>query len=211
MALAVDTFNNAGSANNTGQTFALTLAAGANLLVIGQGERIAPSAAPSWNGSNAGVTLAVGAGSAGVRSYLYYLANPTTGTHNVVTTNGSDWNSPGAISFTGASTTITNTAQVDSGASSNNFSSTCVSSVGSIVVDYTNNGQGEVMTATGSGQTRRWETHVANGIAMSTTTGATTTTVGYSQSTPNAWSMALMSIDAAGGGGSSFIPKIIMS
>lgn len=203
MALAYDFSNNAGSANNTGQTFSMTLAAGATLLVIGQGERVAPSAAPSWNGSNTGVTLGASGTCSSGAAYLYYLANPTTGTHNVVTTNSSGWNSPGAISFTGASTTITNTNSVTNGSSSSTTSATCTSTTSSLVVDYVNHNQGATMTATGTGQTKRWGTQTANGIAMSTTTGAATTTVSYSTSGANVWCQALISVDQAGGSSSS--------
>lgn len=195
MAVAVDYVNNAGSANNTGQTFSMTLAAGATLLIIGQGERVAPSAAPSWNGSSTGVTLAVSGTCSSGAAYLYYLANPTTGTHNVVTTNASGWNSPGAISFTGASTTITYTNSVTNGTSTTTPSSTCTSTTSSIVVDYINHNQGSALTATGSGQTKKWGTQTANGIAMSTTTGASTTTVSYSVAGANVWCMALLSVD----------------
>ncbi len=196
MAVAVDFVNNAGSANNTGQTFSMNLAAGATLLIIGTGERVPPSATPTWNGSSTGVTQIASASISSGEARLYALANPTTGTHNVSVTNASGWNSPGAISFTGASTTITNSNNV-TGASSSTTTGTCTSTVGSIVVDYSNNNQGATLTATGTGQTRRWETHVANGCAMSTTDGAATTTVTYTQTGSNTFCMALLSVDVA--------------
>lgn len=209
MALAFDTTNNAGSLNNTGATFSLTLAAGATMLVIGQGERVPPSATPSWNGSSVGVTLADNGTCASGNAYLYYLANPTTGTHNVITTNASGFNSPGAISFTGASTTVTNVNHVTNGGSTTTPSGTCTSSATSLVVDYTNDNQGELLTATGTGQTKRWSTQVANSIAMSTTTGAASTTVSYSHAVANVFCMALMSVDEAAAAGAGWYIALV--
>lgn len=197
MAVAIDTFNNSGSANSTGSTFALTVSASATIMIIGQGERVAPSAAPSWNGSSTGVTLSDNGTCLSGKAYLYYLANPTSGTHNVVTTNSSGFNSAGAITFTGSATTITNHNNVSSGSSTLTPSGTCTSSATSLVVDYLNQNAGSaVISATGTGQTLKWETHVANNCAMSVTTGASTTTVSYLIGSANVFCMALVSVDA---------------
>lgn len=178
-----------GGVASTGVTFAHDN--NGDMLIVGAGERGTPSGV-TYNGV---AMTALGAFNNGVSNNgnMYYLSAPTSGSNNVVESHSIGYSTVGATSLIGASDTI---GTYGTGSGTSTTPSKAISSaVTSIVVDHCIHNQGAILTATGTGQTRRYNLEQANAVAGSTTTGAATTTVSYSCVGSNVWSIGCVSVD----------------
>lgn len=131
----------------------------------------------SYNGTS--MTQGPDANGNSVNSTFWYLANPSTGANNCVTTTGSAWQQGGSISFTGGDTTDpTGGTGTNSALSTSATVSITTQNNDSIIVDgiHTNN----VPSAWGTNQTERWTSSGQDDFCGSTksfsTAGATTMT-----------------------------------
>lgn len=163
-----------------------------NMLIVGAGERGTPSGV-TYNGVTM-TGLAAYGNTTTNNCRIYYLPNPASGANNVVESHSSGYSVVGATSIIGASPVIG--AFASSTGNSTTPSVVVASAIGSIVVDHCNHNQGNVLTATGTGQTRRYRLEQGNAVAGSTTVGASTTTVSYSCTGANLWSIGAVSVNA---------------
>lgn len=181
--------SSSGGAASTSVTFSHTNAG--DYLVVGAGERGTPSGC-TYNGVPLTLGNTFGNGSAN-NGKQYYMIAPPVGTYNIVESHSSGYSTVEAISLTNASQTAPATAGSNTG-NSTATSGTIASVVGGLVVDHAIHNQGSILTATGTGQTRRAHLEQANAVAASTTTGAASVTVSYSNVGANDWSIGMLAI-----------------
>ncbi len=181
-AIAYDTSGS--NSGTTSFTISLTIASGASLFVfVGSEESVLPTSVV-WNSSEALTQV----GQTGYyKSGWYYLANPTSGTHDVtvtiVGTAGAN-----AISLTGmaASSAIGADHLTDWGSVGATTGSDTITTAtaNSWVLNglYVGGGGGGTITATGANQTKRADVD-AGAYSISASTQTTTTAGGYT----NTW------------------------
>ena len=187
-------------------TFAHTTTAGGlnRLLIVAVHMNVVPNTAAVVSGVTYGgvaMTQAQAITDAGndTRTEIWYLLNPLTGSNSVVVTgtNLSATATQGlasATSFTGVDQTTPGSIAYQNNGNSGTPSSTLVSAAGELVVDYVTVRQAAVRTATGAGQTLRYEATSTAPITtddvlalMSTEPGAASVTMSYT-TTSRRWS-----------------------
>ncbi len=100
-AIARDVHDKVAGGVDTGKTLSLNIASGAVLFCLTYAEN--NSAACSWNGTSM-TKIVTATNSANYWLTVFFLGNPTSGTHNLVSSNTSVYNSLYGVSYTGAST-----------------------------------------------------------------------------------------------------------
>lgn len=113
MAIARDIHGNDGNTTDSGKTTSITLGGTANILIVGSFSGVNdPSAPPTWNGVSMGAAVVTNSNVDTDELHIYFMANPATGTHNLVTSfPASTNNTTFWASYSGASTaTPTSTA-----------------------------------------------------------------------------------------------------
>lgn len=207
MAIAFDTSGAAQSA--TGSEFtctlSLTVASGASLWVgVSNANASGDAATVTWNTTEA-LTKAVSRTPGGFTTdALWYLANPTPGTHNIVATFSSLCESTViAISLTGTDASPLGATASNGGTATSGSTSVTTTTDNSVVVDMITVNGNQALTATGSGQTIRqdfahnvssgWE----DGASTMTTTTAGSYAPAYSWSPSRIWNQVAVEVKAA--------------
>lgn len=194
------TTSSSGGVASTSVTFAHTVPVG-GVLVVGAGERSAPSGC-TFNGI-AMTSLGTFNNGASNNGRMFWIGSQGDGVaHNVVESHAEGYSTVGASSATGTSTSSAPTLVTNTG-SSTTPSVVVTSSADSLIIDHCIHNQGTILTATGTGQTRRYNLEQANAVAGSSTTGAASRTVSYSCVGSNSWSIGAVSLDPVAGGSGS--------
>lgn len=214
-AIAVDATSKGNSNAATSLTIAHTTGTGANRLML-VGVTVGSS---SSSGSNAGTVNSVTYGGAAltlvgvvsesnnrVRSYIYQLLNPSTGTANVVVTLSGATAKPlyaGVTTFTGVNQSTPLGAYTSRNSSSTTSASLTVSSApGELVFDtiaVDGESYSNIALTVGAGQTARWTTNTTNYLSggSSTEAGANSVTMSWSWSSSNQYAIGAVAIKPA--------------
>ena len=173
------------TSNGTTLTVAHTVDAGTKgaliVVVINVGGGGNPTGV-TWNGAAEALTLLSGVTNTGTVS-IWYLANPTAATDNVVATWGSNntERSLSAFNCYGVNQTTPMTGAVSDSGTGTSASSTVTTTVGDLVVDGAWHNGADAATP-GAGQTERYDIALGIGRHSATTEEATTTSTVMSQS-----------------------------
>ena len=161
--VAIDSSSSSSGSNVSSLTWSHTVSGANRLLVVGISRRAYGSVSVSsatYNGVALTNSGSVQAGSGDFsRSEIWYLANPNTGTNNIVVTlsGGNDWIEAGAMSFTGVNqTTPLGAFASNSGTSGTSASVNVSSATGDIVIDTLTFWNASLDATKGASQTLRW-------------------------------------------------------
>ena len=193
MALAIGTSTTKSQRSVASLTYAHD-ATGADMLIIGAGERKYATAA-TYNGVSA--TALTRADNVAAQARQFYLPSPTTGSNNIVVTFDSAGScQSGATNFSGASATIGSEAQ-STGTSANITGGSITAASGDIIIDYASHGNGTPNTVDGS-QTQQYQVAQDNTMLCSTKGGSgSSTNMSWTSGTISLWASCSVVVQAA--------------
>lgn len=189
-------------------TFALNCT-GADLLIVGGGERVAASSV-TYNGVSLTAYTSVTNGAANARQFS--LNSPASGSNNVVVTMTTTGHSAAVAScYSGFNSGSIVLGSTGTGSSTSIATGTITNASGDLVVDYYSHGGGG--TTPGASQTV-----IANPTAGANSNGASYKsgtgsgfTMSWSGGGSSVWAISALVITPGAGGGATYIPKIMMS
>ncbi|MBX3010174.1 MAG: DUF11 domain-containing protein [Caldilineaceae bacterium] len=215
-AIAVEATSKANSNAANTLTFAHTTGNGANRLLLvavavgsstSTGGNATTVSSVTYGGTSLTLVGSISESGSRVRSYLYSLLAPPTGTANVVVTLSSSATRPlyaGATTFTGVnqSAPLGTYASYRSGTSVTSTSLAVTSASGELVYDAVavdGESNSNIALTVGSNQTARWTTNSTNYLSAgsSTKAGATSTTMAWSWSSSNQYVIGAVPIKPA--------------
>lgn len=214
--IAIDATSKGNSNSATSLTFAHTTGAGANRLMlvsvmVGSSSSFGGNASTVGTVTYGGTALtqvgAVAESGGRVRSYIYQLLNPPSGTANVIVSLSSGSTAKplyaGVTTFTGVhQSTPLGTYTSKTTSSTTSASLTVSSASGELVFDaiaVDGESSSNIALTASSGQTARWTTNTTNYLSggSSTKAGASSVTMGWSWSSSNQYAIGAVAIKPA--------------
>jgi len=206
-AVGVDSTSTKISASASGATLTVNhTVSGSNVaMVLAGGERASLSSA-TYNGTS--LTAFTNSAYSVQNMRQAYLMSPTTGTNSLVGNFSNNWSTMHCTTFTGASG-VTHGGNNGSASNQTSMSSASVTvASGELATDGITHGTTVIV---GGSQTQLANTFNANGNGSSYRNSAGTYTLNWTAGAGSVWAGSVAVVSASGGGGGTYLPKIIQS